>query len=251
MKPVRSAAIYARISSEQTGQALGVQRQLEDCRMLATERGWTVAEEYIDNDISAFKGKDRPQYARMLADIEAGRRDAVLAYHQDRLTRRPMEWEQFVELCDRAGVEQLATVTSDINFGNDNGMLVARITAAVAANESARKSARIKRKIQQNVEQGKPNGGAQRPFGYESDKVTVRESEAAIIRVLVDRFLAGESVRSLVVWLNAQEVPTSAAAEEWRTPTLRAVLISGRIAGIRDHHGVAAGPAAWPAIISE
>jgi len=251
MKPVRSAAIYARISSDQSGQALGVQRQLEDCRRLAAERGWVVAEEYIDNDISAFKGKDRPQYARMLADIEAGRRDAVLAYHQDRLTRRPMEWEQFVELCDRAGVEQLATVTSDINFGNDNGMLVARITAAVAANESARKSARIKRKIQQNVEQGKPNGGAQRPFGYEPDKVTVRESEAAIIRVLVDRFLAGESVRSLVVWLNAQEVSTSAAAEEWRTPTLRAVLISGRIAGIRDHHGVAAGPAAWPAIISE
>ena len=78
--------------------------------------------------------------------------DAVIAYHQDRLTRRPMEWEQFVELCDRAGVEQLATVTSDIDFGNDNGMLVARITAAVAANESARKSERIKRKIQQNVE---------------------------------------------------------------------------------------------------
>lgn len=78
----------------------------------------------------------------MLEDIEAGRRDAVIAYHQDRLTRRPMEWEQFVELCDRAGVQQLATVTSDINFGNDNGMLVARITAAVVANESARKSAR-------------------------------------------------------------------------------------------------------------
>jgi site-specific DNA recombinase len=250
MKPVRSAAIYARISSDQTGQALGVQRQLEDCRKLAAERGWAVAEEYIDNDISAFKGKDRPQYARMLADIETGSRDAVLAYHQDRLTRRPMEWEQFVELCDRAGVEQLATVTSDINFGNDNGMLVARITAAVAANESARKSARIKRKIQQNVEQGRPNGGAQRPFGYEPDKVTVRESEAEVIRVLVDRFLAGESVRSLVVWLNAQEIPTSAAAKEWRTPTLRAVLMSGRIAGIRDHHGVAAGPAAWPAIIS-
>jgi site-specific DNA recombinase len=251
MKPARSAAIYARISSDQTGQALGVQRQLEDCRRLASERGWAVAEEYVDNDISAFRGRDRPQYARMLAGIEAGHRDAVLAYHQDRSTRRPMEWEQFVELCDRAGVEQLATVTSDINFGNDNGMLVARITAAVAANESARKSARIKRKIQQNVEQGRPNGGAQRPFGYEPDKVTVREAEAEVIRLLVDRFLAGESVRSLVVWMNEQEIPTTAAAEEWRTPTLRAVLVSGRIAGIRDHHGVATGPAAWPAIISE
>lgn len=251
MDNVRSAAIYARISSDQTGERLGVQRQLEDCRKLAVEKGWPVVGEYIDNDISAFKGKARPEYQRMLEDIKSGRVDAVVAYHQDRLTRRPMEWEQFVELCDKAGVQHLVTVTSDINFGNDNGMLVARITAAVAANESARKSARIKRKIQQNVEQGRPNGGAQRPFGYEADKITVRESEAEVIRALVDRFLAGESVRSLVSWMAKEGVPTTGTAPEWRTPTLRQILISGRIAGLRDHHGDAAGPAAWPALISE
>lgn len=251
MRTVKSAAIYARISSDQTGERLGVARQLEDCRRLAAERGWTVGAEYVDNDISAFRGKARPEYARMLADIEAGRVDAVIAYHQDRLTRRPMEWEQFVELCDRVGVEQLATVTSDIDFGNDNGMLVARITAAVAANESARKSARIKRKIQQNVEQGKPNGGAQRPFGYEPDKLTIREPEAEIIRQLAARFLAGESLRSLVTWMNEQQIPTMAKAEEWRTPTLRQILAGGRIAGIRDHQGEPAGPAAWPAIVSQ
>ena len=251
MGNVTSAAIYARISSDQTGDRLGVQRQLEDCRKLVLEKGWQVVGEYIDNDISAFKGNARPEYARMLEDIEAGRVDAVVAYHQDRLTRRPMEWEQFVELCDKAGVQQFVTVTSDISFGNDNGMLVARITAAVAANESARKSARIQRKIQQNVEQGKPNGGAQRPFGYEADKLTVRESEAEILRALVDRFLAGESVRSLVAWMNTEEIPTTGAAENWRTPTLRQILISGRIAGLRDHHGEAAGPAAWPALITE
>lgn len=250
MRTVKAAAIYARISSDQTGEGLGVARQLEDCRKLASERGWTVAAEYVDNDISAYRGKARPEYARMLADIEAGRVDAVVAYHQDRLTRRPMEWEQFVELCDRAGVEQLATVTSDIDFGNDNGMLVARITAAVAANESARKSARIQRKIQQNVEQGKPNGGAQRPFGYEPDKITMRESEAQIIRTLTARFLAGESRRSLVSWMNDQEIPTTGKAQAWRTPTLRQILAGGRIAGLRDHHGVPAGPAAWEAIIT-
>jgi site-specific DNA recombinase len=251
MKTILAAAIYARISSDQTGLGLGVQRQLEDCRKLAAERGWTVADEYVDNDVSAFRGKVRPAYERMLDDIREGRRDAIIAYHQDRLTRRPMEWEQFVELCDQAGVQQLATVTSDINFGNDNGMLVARITAAVAANESARKSARIKRKIEQNVEQGKPNGGANRPFGYERDKVTLRKSEAEVVLTLVDRFLAGESVRSLVSWMNDQGLPTTSEGDGWKTSTLRAILVSGRIAGLRDHHGMAAGAAAWPAIISE
>jgi site-specific DNA recombinase len=37
--PVRAAAIYARISSDQDGTSLGVQRQLEDCRKLAADLG--------------------------------------------------------------------------------------------------------------------------------------------------------------------------------------------------------------------
>jgi DNA invertase Pin-like site-specific DNA recombinase len=41
---VLAAAIYARISSDQDGRGLGVKRQIEDCRKLAEERGWTVAE---------------------------------------------------------------------------------------------------------------------------------------------------------------------------------------------------------------
>lgn len=63
---VRSAAIYARISADVEGTGLGVARQLEDCRKLAADRGWPVGDEYVDNDVSAFSGKPRREYARML-----------------------------------------------------------------------------------------------------------------------------------------------------------------------------------------
>ncbi|MDQ1740944.1 MAG: site-specific recombinase [Pseudonocardiales bacterium] len=78
MTTVRAAAIYARISSDQDGPGLGVQRQVEDGRKLASQRGWVVAEEYVDNDVSAYSGKRRPAYQRMLADLVAGERDAVI-----------------------------------------------------------------------------------------------------------------------------------------------------------------------------
>lgn len=244
-------AVYARISADKTGEGLGVARQVEDCMRLVADRDWVVFDTYVDNDVSAFTGgRARPEFARMLADIEAGRIGAVVVYHQDRLTRRPGEFEQFVEACQRNGVDQLVTVTSDISFGNDNGMLVARITAAVAANESARKRARILRKIEQNVAAGRPNGGANRPFGYEDDKITIRESEAQVIRAVVDRFVQGESLRSLVAWLQAEGVPTPGKAEVWRTTSLRNVLLSGRIAGLREHRGVVTGEAVWEPIIT-
>jgi DNA invertase Pin-like site-specific DNA recombinase len=78
-----------------------VQRQVEDCRKLASERGWVVAEEYVDNDVSAYSGKRRPSYQRMLADMAAGERDAVIVYNLDRLHRQPAELEDFVTLCER------------------------------------------------------------------------------------------------------------------------------------------------------
>ena len=138
--PVRAAAIYARISSGQDGTTLGVQRQLEDCRKLAAELGWPVADEYIDNDVSAYSGKRRPEYERMLRDLADGMRDAVLSYHVDRLTRRPIELEQFLDVLTAAKVRHIRFVADgDLDIGNGDGLIVLRILLTVAANESATK----------------------------------------------------------------------------------------------------------------
>lgn len=79
----------------------------------------------------------------MLAD---GYRDAVIVYNMDRLTRQPMELEQFTRLCEQAGVTQVKSVRADIDLGNDDGLFMARILAAVASKESGRKSQRLQRK---------------------------------------------------------------------------------------------------------
>ncbi len=225
-------------------------RQVEDCRKLASGRGWAVAEEYVDNDVSAYSGKTRPAYRRMLADLAAGERDAVIVYNLDRLHRRPIELEEFAALCERAGVSQVATVTADIDLGNYDGLFMARMFAAFAAKESGRRSARVRRKMQANAAAGLPHGGSLRPFGYDETRMVLVESEAAIISQLAARFLAGESLRSLAAWLEDAGVST-VAGKPWRTTTLKAVLASGRIAGLREHQGVIVGPAAWPGIITE
>jgi len=51
------AAIYTRISKDLALEGLGVARQLKDCRALAEKYGWTVVEEFEDNDISASGGE--------------------------------------------------------------------------------------------------------------------------------------------------------------------------------------------------
>lgn len=246
--PVR-AAIYTRISRDMTGEGLGVERQLVDCRKYAADRGWTVAEVYEDNDISAYKGGRRPSYQRMLEDIEAGQRDAVIVYNLDRLTRRPRELEEFTDALQAARVDDLGIVTGDISLGTNDGLLMARILAAFAANESARKSERLKRKARETAEAGKPNGGNLRPFGYEKNQLTVIESEAVAIREVAARYLAGESLKSLTTWLQDNDI-LSVAGLPWRTATLHQTLTNPRIAGLRAHNGVIVATAIWPAIIT-
>ncbi|MGV7904486.1 recombinase family protein, partial [Mycobacterium kansasii] len=80
-------------SSDPSGESLGVQRQLDDCRELARSRGWVIGQEYVDNDVSAYSGKSRPAYRRMFDDLRSGARDAVIVYNLDRLHRQPSELE--------------------------------------------------------------------------------------------------------------------------------------------------------------
>jgi site-specific DNA recombinase len=246
--PIR-AGIYARISSDREGDGLGVNRQLEDCKQLAELRGWQVAETYVDDDVSAYSGTTRPEYARMLHDLQTGTINGVLVYHLDRLHRQPKELEDFFDVCKEAGVDDLATVTGRIDLADPDGQFQARILGAVAKKESDDKSRRIRRKHEELAANGKISGGGSRPYGYEADKLTLRPAEAAVIKDCAKRLLAGEPVRSIAADLNARSIP-AAGGGQWSPQSLTRMLASGRISGQREHKGEIVAAAEWPAIIS-
>jgi site-specific DNA recombinase len=242
------AAIYARISDDRDGTRLGVGRQLADCRTLAEQKGWEIAGEYVDNDLSAYKRLVRPEYRRMLDDIAAGVAEGLVVYHLDRLHRQPRELEAFFDVCDRAGVSDLASVTGDVDLSTGDGRFMARIQGAVARKESDDKSRRIRRKALELAQNGKIGGGGTRPFGFESDRKTIRPSEAAIIVEAAGRVLAGEAVRSICFDFNARDIKT-VTGRDWVPQVLTRMLKSGRISGRREHRGEIVADAEWPAII--
>lgn len=242
------AGIYARISSDREGDNLAVSRQLADCEQLAARREWTVVERYVDSDISAYSGKRRPEYVRMLEDIEAGAVEAVVVYHADRLHRHPRELEDFIDVCQRTKTK-IATVSGDLDLSTHEGQLLARITGAVARKESDDKSRRIQRKHEELAAAGKPSGGGTRPYGYEADKRTIRAEEAEVIRECARRVLAGDSLRSICIDLNSQRV-TTVTGKQWTSQTLRRMLMSARISGQREHRGEIVAKAQWPAIVT-
>lgn len=243
------AGIYLRISDDPQGRRAGVKRQEDDCRRICADRGWAVIEVYEDNDRSAYRGKARPEYRRMLEDIKSGAIDAVAAWHIDRLTRHPKDLEEFMEIADAAGIE-VATATGDLDPSTGEGRFGARILGAVAAKESDDKSRRIRRKHEELARDGKNAGGGYRPFGFESDRVTIRESEARLIREAAERLLAGASMRGILKDWQAAGV-TSPHGKPWPPTSFKRMILSPRIAGLREHRGEVVSQAVWPVIISE
>jgi DNA invertase Pin-like site-specific DNA recombinase len=245
-----ATAVYCRISDDRLGEGAGVARQEADCRALAERKGWPIAEVYVDNDISAWSGKKRPAYRRLLDDIKDGRVDAVVCWNVDRLHRQPRELEEFIDVCHAAGVSNLASVTGDIDLSTHDGQFTARILGAVSRKASDQASQRIKRKHLELAEKGALSGGGTRPFGFDDDRVTIRPTEAALIRDAAQRVLAGEPLRSVCRAWTDEGVRTVTGAN-WTAQVMRRLLMSARIAGLREHHGVVVAKATWKPIITE
>lgn len=243
------AAIYTRISHDTEGRGLGVARQEADCRAYSRARGWHTTHVFTDNDVSAsrYTNRRRPQYDLLLQSITDGSVDAVVAYDLDRLVRRPVELEHFFHTCDAARVTLLATVSGDIRLDTEDGRFQARILGAVAAKEAGNTSSRIKAKHRQLREGGQYASGP-RCFGW-ADLVTPHPVESPILVALCARVLAGESVRGLVRWLNAEELRT-ARGNIWRASTLRKLLANPRHAGLITHNGATVGAGTFPALIT-
>src|SRR3954470_3180211 len=93
------AGLYLRISRArpgevrgdlaQEGELLGAERQRGPCEALCQRLGWDIADVYIDDDVSAYSGRTRPGFERLLSDVDAGQLQAIVAWHPDRLSRNP------------------------------------------------------------------------------------------------------------------------------------------------------------------
>lgn len=236
--PALRAAVYLRISEDKKADGLAIERQRGDCLALIEQKGWTLTRVYSDTVSAYLRDVKRPEYERMRDDFESGRFDALAVYDLDRLTRQPRELEDWIDAAEREGL-RIITANGEADLGTDAGRLFARIKAAVSRGEIERKSARQKRKNQELLEAGKPILG-NRPFGFELDRLTIREPEAQMIRDAVADVVNGTSIGEVVRrWNDSGVLPTSKAKDgtraKWTHPAVRQILRRPRNAGITTH----------------
>jgi site-specific DNA recombinase len=246
---VQRIAIYTRISMDPNGEEAGVERQLKGCKQLARKLGGRIVATFVDNDISAYRGKTRPEFEKLLKAMAASEFSVLIVWHVDRLYRSMKDLERIIEAAEDGAV-QIRTVNSgDIDLSNSAGKMIARILGSVSRQESEHHAERRREANRERALAGEWRKEGSRPFGYANDG-TPLEPEASMIRRAARDILGGTSLNAIARAWNSSGVTTVRGAT-WTNLHVRRVLMNPRTAGLRVHRGDVVGTGLWDPIVDE
>ena len=248
---VRRCAIYTRKSTsaglDQDFNSLDAQR--EACEQYISRQaclGWQlVAEKYDDGGFTGAN-LERPAFARLLQDIEAGKIDVVVVYKVDRLSRSLLDFARVMDRFSRAGAA-FVSVTQNFSTADAMGRLTLNMLMSFAEFERSMIAERTRDKIAASRRKGKWTGGIP-PLGYsvEKKKLVVNEAEAAQVRHIYDLYLDKRSAVAVANTLNAEHRSTkhhiasngnSRGAREWQKNAVLHILKSPIPAGLMSSAG--------------
>lgn len=234
----RRAVVYCRISDDTEGKGLGVKRQEKICRELAERWKLDIVFIFVDNDISASKGKRRPMYLAMLDAMARGEFEYLLAYAPDRITRHPTELEHLISVLDDNEIQVITAQSGIYDLTTPAGRMVARQMGSVAIFESELKRGRVRDKFVELVEAGRPSGGVA-PYGYSrvEKQYIIDDEEAEVLKTMAACVLDGMSLAETARELNKSERHARQGGP-WPASRVRQVLINPSVAGLRSHRPV-------------
>ncbi len=125
-KKIKNAVIYARVSTDKQK----VDMQLNELRQFAGRSGWTIYEEYIDQNFTGAN-TNRPAFSSMMEAARKRKFDVLLVWKLDRLSR---SLKDLINTLDELGSYGIDFVSYDNNLDTSTptGKLVFQIVGAVA-----------------------------------------------------------------------------------------------------------------------
>ncbi|WP_436664364.1 recombinase family protein [Alicyclobacillus acidoterrestris] len=225
------AAIYTRVSSDmQVADGFSLDAQLSRLRSYCDSQGWSVADVYTDEGISA-KDMQRPSLNRLIDDIKLGKCDVVVVYRLDRLTRSVRDLDELLTFFEQHNVG-FKSATEMYDTTSATGRLFLRLVASLAQWERENLAERTRMGQVEMTNQGKWSGGhAAFGYDYKDGKLVINEAEAIVVREIFNRYVRGEGTKAILSWLNDPNHPQLAPNRRWTQSALKYLLRNPLYAG--------------------
>ena len=166
--------LYARVSTDLQAEVKNgsldtqidqLQKYVEFKNTIPPEEEWKAVAIYREEGKSG-KNVDRPEYKRMVRDIEQGQINAVICTRIDRVSRSIIDFYQFHEFL-KENEAIFISLNENWDTSTPMGRCALTISLAMAELERERTSERTKEKMQWRAEKGLCNGG--QILGYDND----------------------------------------------------------------------------------
>lgn len=212
-------AIYARLSREDEkdekykGQSESIENQIKYLKSIVTTKGWLLVDIYKDDGYTGTNF-DRPDFKRMLADIDNGKINLVITKDLSRLGRDYIETGRYIEKIFPSKNIRYIAVNDNVdtfdkrNSNNDMTPFKSVINDMYAKDTS--------NKVRSSI-LTKAIGGecikAFLPYGYKKDctdknKILIDENVAENVKLIFNLYKSGKSKSEIAKKLNGLEIPT-------------------------------------------
>jgi site-specific DNA recombinase len=229
----KTAAIYARVSSERQKEHNTIASQTAALREYAQSHQYAIPPEWIFED-DGYSGSvlSRPGLEGLRDLAAEGAIETVLVYGPDRLSRNYAYQTLLLEEFARHGTEVVFLKAPAAETPEER--LLVQFQGMIAEYERAQIAERCRRGKRYQAKAGIVNAlSSSAPYGYRYIKKTesakayyeVVASEAEVVRQIFQLYTThNQSLRSIVQRLNSQKVPTRSRKSVWQHATLWTML---------------------------
>ena len=162
----KRVALYIRVSSDEQTKNWSLASQRKAGSDYCAAKGWELVEVYADEGHSAWREKSelRPDYLRMMADVEKECFDIVVTYSFDRMSRDLLNMFRTIKTFREYNVSFVA-IREDLDFSGPMGPVLMALFSSLAEMQSTNISYNAKRGMRERKENGLPHGRP--PLGYQ------------------------------------------------------------------------------------
>ena len=231
-------AIYSR-KSLFTGKGESVENQIEMCREYinyslddGTEKEIFV---YEDEGFSA-KNLNRPQFQKMMHDLETKHFDYIICYRLDRLSRNVSDFSGLIEKLEKKNVH-LICIKEHFDTSSPMGRAMMYITSVFAQLERETLAERVRDNMHMLARTGRWLGGTA-PTGFDSSELSevivdgkmktshtlIFNDEIEIVKLMYKTFLENPSVSGVSKKLIRENMKSKLNGKFFSIPGIREIL---------------------------
>lgn len=227
-------AAYCRVSTKQEEQLNSYEVQVKHyTERIQSEPKWTLVGIYADKGITGTSIKKRDEFNKMIRKCKQGKIDMIITKSIARFARNTVDCLTHTRMLKDLGVD-VYFEEQGIHSTDPGAEFYITIYGSIAQSESENISANVKWGKAQSARDGKVSFHYKNFLGYrkgEDGQPEIDPEQAAIVRLIYEKFLAGDSYSTIAKYLMDNGVPTPAGKEKWCETTIRSILSNERYKG--------------------